>query len=536
MITTAAVMRVIEQSNGKITLDDPMENYLPYRWRPIHTEFQKVTIKMLLQHRAGFKKSCPNSCMDDASPCVWRNRLKNGPDWDTKKDTQGNVIQYQHKVGEYFYSNSSINIFGIMLAYMLDINKMKALEQSNEWANLSPGEFECKMRDYCISIYLNYINDFISDDTINAKCNVNGLSNYAYYYYLPPDNTKGVNLIENCIGAPAGGWALSMRELSKFMWKFKYSGQVVSKQTYNLTESSPLGWTSNGSIGTGKYYGHNGLLYYNNDTKESHTQVINLPNGMQVVMNVNSKTNDYSLKKNQIDPNKFDTIYNRCPLKEVLLNAYQFANCYFTNTLESLKMSDPYTIADEGLNVDKMAHFITTDPNTKVTPNTSCALTAAQKITLGPTFTIQNGSFFVAKNGCGYMPKNKTTVYPEVEDEYVQEYLDIYTPPLSPNILQQNVAPLTNLPLNITGNQIFKAYPNPAANKLILEYQLKADSKVSIQILNMMGRPLKSVIQNIRQKSGSYTQNIDISNLAPGNYIYMIDINGTKQQGKFMKL
>ena len=76
MVTFTAGMHRIETMQGqslgltaspaspKPSLIAPMKAFLPRRWRQtLHSGFEKVTIGMLMQHRAGFAKT--------ASPPIW---------------------------------------------------------------------------------------------------------------------------------------------------------------------------------------------------------------------------------------------------------------------------------------------------------------------------------------------------------------------------------------------------------------------------------------------------------------------------------
>lgn len=77
-------------------------------------------------------------------------------------------------------------------------------------------------------------------------------------------------------------------------------------------------------------------------------------------------------------------------------------------------------------------------------------------------------------------------------------------------------------------NELFalsQNYPNPFHNSTSIDLQLKKTSNVSIEVYNVMGQ--KSMHdQNKHLSAGSYTFNIDGSNLSPGIYFYTIKAEG----------
>ena len=64
-------------------------------------------------------------------------------------------------------------------------------------------------------------------------------------------------------------------------------------------------------------------------------------------------------------------------------------------------------------------------------------------------------------------------------------------------------------------------FPNPTLNQNQLSYEVKETGKVSIQLLDQQGNVLQTVL-NTYQEAGSYEQQIDLSELQPGVYLYQI--------------
>jgi len=69
-----------------------------------------------------------------------------------------------------------------------------------------------------------------------------------------------------------------------------------------------------------------------------------------------------------------------------------------------------------------------------------------------------------------------------------------------------------------------KIYPNPVESVLNLEYDLKEDAKVSVELYSIEGMPVKKISLKSRIK-GIYNESIDCSNLQTKNYVLRIIAN-----------
>jgi len=71
--------------------------------------------------------------------------------------------------------------------------------------------------------------------------------------------------------------------------------------------------------------------------------------------------------------------------------------------------------------------------------------------------------------------------------------------------------------------------PNPFSDFLSLEFNVIAPSNISISIYDLMGQQIKSVINNQSFDEGKFRQEIDMSLLPVGHYVFQININGELQ-------
>jgi len=68
-------------------------------------------------------------------------------------------------------------------------------------------------------------------------------------------------------------------------------------------------------------------------------------------------------------------------------------------------------------------------------------------------------------------------------------------------------------------------HPNPATDFITLDYEIKADTKITIKILNNTGNELQTIV-NEDTKVGTYSKQVDISDFEKG--IYFINIKSDK--------
>jgi len=68
--------------------------------------------------------------------------------------------------------------------------------------------------------------------------------------------------------------------------------------------------------------------------------------------------------------------------------------------------------------------------------------------------------------------------------------------------------------------QLFQNYPNPFNAETILSFELKIPTKVTIQIFDVLGKEIKTLIQNEFYHDGHYSLNFNVSDLSSGIYFY----------------
>lgn len=67
-------------------------------------------------------------------------------------------------------------------------------------------------------------------------------------------------------------------------------------------------------------------------------------------------------------------------------------------------------------------------------------------------------------------------------------------------------------------------YPNPFNPATTISYSLSDNSKVQIEIFNLLGRRMETLI-NESQSAGEYDLHFDASHLASGTYIYRLELS-----------
>ena len=71
---------------------------------------------------------------------------------------------------------------------------------------------------------------------------------------------------------------------------------------------------------------------------------------------------------------------------------------------------------------------------------------------------------------------------------------------------------------------LFANYPNPFNPATTINYQLPKDGLVTLKIFDMLGKELKTLV-NEQKEIGKYTVQFDASSLASGMYVYQLRVN-----------
>jgi hypothetical protein len=80
--------------------------------------------------------------------------------------------------------------------------------------------------------------------------------------------------------------------------------------------------------------------------------------------------------------------------------------------------------------------------------------------------------------------------------------------------------------------QLFQNYPNPFNPSTVIQYSIPEESRVRIDIFNIIGQKITTLINSV-QKSGSYNLTWDGSQLTSGVYFYSIKVSGNSGKNYF---
>jgi hypothetical protein len=77
-------------------------------------------------------------------------------------------------------------------------------------------------------------------------------------------------------------------------------------------------------------------------------------------------------------------------------------------------------------------------------------------------------------------------------------------------------------------------YPNPFNPSTNIQFSLAATSDVTLEVYNMLGQKVATLLQNQKMNAGSHTQTFDASRLASGMYVYRISTPNFVQSRSMM--
>jgi hypothetical protein len=77
-------------------------------------------------------------------------------------------------------------------------------------------------------------------------------------------------------------------------------------------------------------------------------------------------------------------------------------------------------------------------------------------------------------------------------------------------------------------------YPNPFNPSTKIDFELPSDSRISIQLYDMLGREVKTLVNNENLQAGYHTIELNSSTMSSGTYFYRM--NATDASGKNMNL
>ena len=90
----------------------------------------------------------------------------------------------------------------------------------------------------------------------------------------------------------------------------------------------------------------------------------------------------------------------------------------------------------------------------------------------------------------------------------------------------------TGIPENSVNTFSLTVFPNPAADKTVLNYSLKDASVVSVDVMNELGQNVATYVLD-NQRTGKHEYEFDVNTLANGNYFVRFN---TEQNSQVVKL
>ena len=76
----------------------------------------------------------------------------------------------------------------------------------------------------------------------------------------------------------------------------------------------------------------------------------------------------------------------------------------------------------------------------------------------------------------------------------------------------------TNDLVNANANSSLKVFPNPSADKIIVEFNLPSNGNYKLEVKDLLGRTVKTLFENRQMVGGVYRFQYSVGGLVPGNY------------------
>ncbi len=84
------------------------------------------------------------------------------------------------------------------------------------------------------------------------------------------------------------------------------------------------------------------------------------------------------------------------------------------------------------------------------------------------------------------------------------------------------------------GTQLYPISPNPAQQNVKVGFTLSADMNVNLNVFNVNGQVVKTLIDNVLYAQGLHTFDFDASNQINGTYLIVLEANGKRHTQKLM--
>lgn len=158
---------------------------------------------------------------------------------------------------------------------------------------------------------------------------------------------------------------------------------------------------------------------------------------------------------------------------------------------------------------------ITTSGTVNINSGNTLSMRAGDSIILQPGFSVQPGAEFSAKIENIYDCEECASSAPKVMIQNVPEEYD----------------DSTDIQIENKSNFSYSIYPNPSNEFINITYSLDTEITLSIELANLFGQKIKTILPKQNQQAGSYTLQIPVYDFSPGTYFLVISsTNQTKTE------
>ncbi|MBW8050863.1 MAG: T9SS type A sorting domain-containing protein [Cytophagales bacterium] len=88
----------------------------------------------------------------------------------------------------------------------------------------------------------------------------------------------------------------------------------------------------------------------------------------------------------------------------------------------------------------------------------------------------------------------------------------------------------------ITRKDNIKIYPNPFLNKIFIEYKLVNPANITIEVYNLFGQKVITLLENIKNDAGTFNVSFDVSKLPNGIYFYTLQTENSRITKSMIKM
>ncbi len=131
-------------------------------------------------------------------------------------------------------------------------------------------------------------------------------------------------------------------------------------------------------------------------------------------------------------------------------------------------------------------------------------------------------------------PKNITWGEKTSDEMYYLPFSFVLYQAGDENVVFSNELTAVDDPKNLTvEHKLFPVYPNPSGNIITVAYRLLQNTVVNIGIYDVEGRMIRKVLEKKNHLPGEYSFKENIQNLAPGQYVLLLNTAKGKYTQKF---